>query len=96
MKRREPVLLGEIMKQFLNPADLDDNANRQRLMSYWRAVVGDYIARQTSRMWIKDRILHVVVISAPLRNELMLVRSSLVKRLNAATGLEVITDISFH
>ncbi len=96
MKRREPVLLGEVMKQFLNPADLDDNANRQRLMSYWRAVVGDYIAQQTSRMWIKDRVLHVVVNSAPLRNELMFVRSSLVARLNDATGISVIDDIAFH
>ena len=48
------------------------------------------------RRWIKDRVLHVVIVSAPLRNELMLNRSHLVKRLNEITGADVISDIVFH
>ena len=86
MKRRDPVLLGDVMRQFLDPAALDDNANQQR----------EYINRQTVRRWIKDRVLHVVIVSAPLRNELMLNRSHLVKRLNEITGADVISDIVFH
>ena len=82
MKRRDPVLLGDVMRQFLDPAALDDNANQQRLVAFWPDVVGEYINRQTVRRWIKDRVLHVVIVSAPLRNELMLNRSHLVKRLN--------------
>ncbi len=71
MKRRDPVLLGDVMRQFLDPAALDDNANQQRLVAFWPDVVGEYINRQTVRRWIKDRVLHVVIVSAPLRNELM-------------------------
>ena len=33
MKRRDPVLLGDVMRQFLDPAALDDNANQQRLVA---------------------------------------------------------------
>lgn len=93
MKRRDPVLLGDVMRQFLDPAALDDNANQQRLVAFWPDVVGEYINRQTVRRWIKDRVLHVVIVSAPLRNELMLNRSHLVKRLNEITGADVISDI---
>ena len=89
MKRRDPVLLGDVMRQFLDPAALDDNANQQRLVAFWPDVVGEYINRQTVRRWIKDRVLHVVIVSAPLRNEL-------VKRLNEITGADVISDIVFH
>lgn len=35
MKRRDPVLLGDVMRQFLDPAALDDNANQQRLVAFW-------------------------------------------------------------
>ena len=91
MKRRDPVLLGDVMRQFLDPAALDDNANQQRLVAFWPDVVGEYINRQTVRRWIKDRVLHVVIVSAPLRN-----RSHLVKRLNEITGADVISDIVFH
>ena len=53
MKRRDPVLLGDVMRQFLDPAALDDNANQQRLVAFWPDVVGEYINRQTVRRWIK-------------------------------------------
>jgi hypothetical protein len=49
MKRRDPVLLGDVMRQFLDPAALDDNANQQRLVAFWPDVVGEYINRQTVR-----------------------------------------------
>ena len=52
MKRRDPVLLGDVMRQFLDPAALDDNANQQRLVAFWPDVVGEYINRQTVRRLI--------------------------------------------
>lgn len=96
MRRHEPMLLGDVMRQFLDPSALDDNANQQRLVAFWPDVVGDYINKQTARCWVKDRVLHVVILSAPLRSELMLNRSNLVKRLNDITGADVISDIVFH
>lgn len=96
MRRHEPMLLGDVMKQFLDPSALDDRANQQRLVAFWPDVVGESINSQTVRRWVKDRVLHVVIVSAPLRNELMLNRSHLVKRLNEITGADVISDIVFH
>mgnify|MGYP002516231171 CR=1 FL=1 len=46
--------------------------------------------------YVKDGCLYVRLSSAPLRNELMLGRSILVKRLNEAVGREVIKDIIFR
>ena len=96
MKRRDPVLLGDVMRQFLDPAALDDNANQQRLVAFWPDVVGEYINRQRVRSWIIERGLNVVFVSAPLRKELLVNRSHLVKRLNEITGADVISDIVFH
>lgn len=96
MKKSEAKSIGEIMAEYLNPAELDDSINERRLESLWGDVVGPYINRLTLRRWVKNRVLHVVIASAPLRNELMINRSSLVRLLNETTGTNVIDDIVFR
>lgn len=96
MKRRDPKTIGEIMQEYLNPASLDRSVNERRLEALWPEVVGSYINRLTLQRYVKNRVLHVVIASAPLRNDLMLTRSSLVRRLNEITGADVIDDIAFR
>lgn len=96
MKHSEAKSIGEIMSEYLNPKELDDSINERRLEAMWGDVVGPYINRLTLRRWVKSRVLHVVIASAPLRNDLMINRSSLVRRLNEAAGTSVIDDIVFR
>ncbi len=96
MKQGEAKSIGKIMSEYLNPAELDDSINERRLESLWGEVVGPYINRLTLSRRVKNRVLHVVVTSAPLRNDLMINRSSLVRRLNEAAGANVIDDIVFR
>lgn len=95
MKKTEPMAIGEIMRQYLNPSELDRSINERRLEAFWPEVVGPYINRHTERRYVSRRVLHVIITSAPLRNDLMMFRSSLVKRLNEITGADVIDDIVF-
>ena len=95
MKATEPKSIGEILNEFLDPAKLDDNINARRLEALWGEVVGPYINRQTVRRYVARRVLHVIIRSATLRNELMMNRSLLIKRINEAVGAPVITEIVF-
>ena len=95
MKSTDAKSIGEIMAEYLNPAKLDDSINARRLEALWPEVVGP-INRQTVRRFVSHRKLYVQITSAPLRNELMLNRSSLVRRLNETTGADVIDDIIFR
>lgn len=96
MKRSQAKSIGEILGEYLNPAELDADINERRLEALWGEVVGPYINQRTSRRWVKKRVLHVVITSAPLRNDLMINRSALVKRLNEAVGADVIDEIVFR
>ena len=96
MKHNEAKTIGEIMSEYLNPAELDDSINERRLESMWGDVVGPYINSLTLRRRVRNHVLHVVITSAPLRNDLMINRSSLVRRLNEAAGANVIDDIAFR
>ena len=95
MKEQEAKSIGEIMSEYLNPAELD-TSNERRLEALWPQVVGPYINRRTLRRYVSRRILHVALDSAPLRQELMINRSALVRRLNEAAGIDVIDDIMFR
>ena len=96
MMKTEPKLIGEIISQYLNPKDLDACINERRMEAAWGDVVGPYINKLTMRRYVNKRVLHVVISSAPLKNELMINRAALVKRLNDAVGADVIDDIVFR
>jgi hypothetical protein len=53
------------------------------------------IARETTHLYIKNRILYVKLNSPALRQELGYARAKLIKLLNKAAGSEVIGDIAF-
>lgn len=93
MKKSNEILLKDAIEAFLKENKLEDKLNETRLISAWENVTGKLIARHTIQIFIKNRVLHVKVDSAALREELAYQRSKLVKKLNTAAGVEAIDDI---
>lgn len=96
MKRTNAESIGDIIKHYLEAEKLDKKMDELRVAELWTDVVGMGVNRYTINRYVKDGCLYVRLSSAPLRNELMLGRSILVKRLNEAAGKEVIKDIIFR
>ncbi len=96
MKRTEAETVGEIIQRLLKAENLDLKLDEQRISAMWPDIVGQGINRYTMSRSVKDGVLFVRLSSAPLRHELMLNRSILIKRLNDAVGREVIHDIVFR
>ena len=96
MKRTDPLTVKEIIDRVLDDESIRDTARAQRLCYMWPEVVGPGINRHTVRRYVADRILHVYINSASLKQELLFHRDRLVQLLNEAAGADVITDITFH
>lgn len=96
MKRTDAETIGQIIQRYLEAEKLDTKMYELRVAELWADVVGSGVNRYTVNRYVKDGCLVVRLSSAPLRNELMLGRSILVKRLNEAVGHEVIKDIIFR
>ncbi len=96
MKRTEAQQVGDIINGFLKQENLDSKFDEQRALMLWGEIVGPGINRYTVRRYVKDGVLHIALSSAPLRAEMMLTRSTLVRRINEVIGREVISDIVFH
>ena len=96
MKRTYPKSIAEVIDGFMKAEQLDTQLNEQRASALWPQIVGQGINRYTISRDVRDGVLIVRLSSAPLRNELMMNRSALIKRINEALGQEEIREIIFQ
>ncbi|PKO95218.1 MAG: DUF721 domain-containing protein [Bacteroidetes bacterium HGW-Bacteroidetes-9] len=87
--------LREVIEELLSAYRIEDKVNEAKVIGLWDKVVGKMIARETTHLNIKNRILYVKLNSPALRQELGFAREKLVKMLNKEAGCEVISDIAF-
>lgn len=87
--------LREVIEELLSAYRIEDKVNEAKVIGLWDKVVGKMIARETTHLNIKNKILYVKLNSPALRQELGFAREKLVKMLNKEAGSEVISDIAF-
>lgn len=96
MKRPEPKLIADIIKEKLMTDGIESKFNEQRVLYLWQEVVGPGVNRYTTRRFIDRSVLHLYISSASLKNELSFMRPRLIDALNKAVGATVVTEIQFH
>lgn len=93
MFRRQVQPLSEVLQQLLRAEGLETPLNEKRLIDAWDEVVGPTVVKYTTGKFIKNQTLFVKIQNPALRQDLSMMRSQLVRRLNAAVGGAVITDV---
>ncbi|MBO7476714.1 MAG: DUF721 domain-containing protein [Salinivirgaceae bacterium] len=93
MKRQNTTSLGETIQLWIESTKLRGQLNEKRLIAAWKPMVGDYMASLTREIYIKNRTLFVHIDSSVVRNELLLAKPMLIKRLNDENGGDIIDDI---
>ena len=96
MFKQQPQALSEILQQFLREQGLEIPLRQKRLIDAWEKVTGATVARYTGEKFIKNQTLHVKITSPALRHDLSMMRSQLVKRLNAEVGAMIIADVRIY
>ena len=81
------------IEEFLDRFHLRDKLNQAKVIEAWEKVVGEMVARNTSQLHIRNKVLYVKVNSAALRNELLFARTKIMNALNKEAGVNVIDDI---
>ncbi|MDP1624081.1 MAG: DUF721 domain-containing protein [Bacteroidales bacterium] len=81
------------IEEFLDTFRLRDKLNQAKVIQAWEKVVGEMVAKNTSQLHIRNKVLYVKVNSAALRNELLFARGKIMNALNKEAGAVVIEDI---
>ena len=96
MRRSNSEHISDILQRYLREEGLETPLNQRRLINSWGDVMGQGILRYTGDIFIKNQTLYVQIRSSVLKQELMMSRQTLVRRLNEHINAQVITDITFY
>ena len=93
MRRTEIQSLGNVIKEYLKENMFDRKLAEVDIISTWETIIGKPIARATSSISIKDGTLHLHLKSSIVRNELLMMRSDIIRAINERAGFEIVKAI---
>lgn len=96
MQRRTVKSLKDVLAQLIREQGLETPLLQKRLIDAWPKVAGKVVARYTGSIFISDQVLHVKILNPALRQDLTMMRSQLLYRLNAEVGTNLITDVHIY
>ena len=77
----------------LDSYHLREKFNQAQVQGNWAKIMGNTIAKYTTDVYVKDKVLHLYISSAALKNELLIMKEKVIERVNEALEREVITDV---
>jgi len=93
MERKEIKRIDALLVQFVKSNRLEKGLAEYRLMKSWNDMLGVTVAKKTKSLRVRNRKLFVTLYSSVVRNELEMIKETLIPRLNEAAGMDVIDDI---
>lgn len=93
MFKRSVKPLGSVLNQVLRHEGLEIPLQHKRLCDAWEKVAGRVVARYSGERFIQNQTLHVRILNPALKQDLTMMRTQLVQRLNAEVGATVINDL---
>ena len=93
MRKNNTEKIGKVIEDYIEALDVKGKLKEVRLIRSWEEIVGKMIARKTENIYVKDGKLFVEMNSSIARNELSMLKSSLINRLNEKAGDNIISDI---
>ena len=93
MERKEVKKIGSLLDEYVKANNLEDGLAEYRIIKLWRELLGVSVSKKTKSLAIRNRKLFVTLHSSVIRNELLMIKDTLIQRLNAEAGRDVIDDI---
>lgn len=95
MRKPNDITLKDAITKMINVYRLRRKFDETSIISIWPEIMGTAIANRTTKIYIHDKKLFLRLESSVIKNELLMVRQGIIKRLNDHAGSEVINDIIF-
>lgn len=96
MRRTNSEQIGDLLRRFLREQGIETPLMEHRAVALWPQVAGPAITRLTGDVSFRNGTLYVKILRPALRQDLMMGRTELCRRLNAAIGSNVVEQILFY
>ena len=85
--------IGDAMRKFLQGSQLKGSIQALQIEEVWEKLMGKTVARYTDRIRIHGQTLYIETTIAPLRQELIYQKETIIQRVNEAMGEKVVRDV---
>jgi predicted nucleic acid-binding Zn ribbon protein len=93
MRRTNDKSLKDAIEQMLKVYKLKRKFDETSLVVAWPEIMGKAVANRTKDIFIRDRKLFIRIESAVIKNELVMMRSNIIDKMNERAGDVVIDEI---
>ena len=93
MRRKNTQSIGDVIGEYLETMKIRRKLKESRIEKDWAEMVGKNAASLTERVFIRNKVLFVHLKSSVLRNELLMMRETIIKRINEKAGEELINKV---
>jgi len=89
-------VIGNFIQQFFAKNGKISLFLEQQAVELWPQIVGEFIAKQTTKISAKQGVLYVTIPNAALRFEVLNSRSQIINKMNQVIGGEVIKGLIIY
>jgi predicted nucleic acid-binding Zn ribbon protein len=93
--RKAPIPLSASLRKLFRSLGIEEKIERSRVIADWSEFVGERIAEIAQPQRLDGTTLYVRVSSDAWRNELMLMKNSILTKIRERYGRQVIEEIRF-
>ena len=95
IEKSDAVSIKEAVNDMLQTYNIKDKFNQTHIIASWERLMGKPIAKRTTKIFIKEKVMFVELTSAPLKQELSLSKTKILQILNNEAGENLLEDIVF-
>lgn len=96
MRKSNTEKLSDLIRGYVEDNHLENKLTEVDIISSWEGLLGKTVAGYTRQLRISNGTLFVNLSSPIVRNELMMMKEEIRKRLNEKAGKEIINQIVFR
>lgn len=88
--------LSEIVFDIMREEKIGNQMLENRAVNLWQVIVGPAVGRVTKNVFINNGVLHVQLTSSVVKQELIMLKSKIISKINEAVGSGIVKDIYFQ
>jgi hypothetical protein len=95
MRKTNDKFLKEAIEQMMQVYKIKRKYEETGVTAHWPDLVGKYVANRTKEVFISNKKLFVRIESSVIKNELMIMRSDIIKKINEDAKEVLVEEIIF-
>lgn len=95
-RKSNEVTLKDAIEALMDHYHIGDRYRFEQVKQKWEEIVGKMIAQRTEKMNIKYKTLYLTVNSSVIQQELQMMKTLIIKRVNEEAGREIITNVIIY